>query len=58
MESTIGRFEAAGIELEPAAFVPGSIKLEPSLYVLEKSLRIVSFRTVKRLFMPQESIIS
>ena len=39
---SLRRFKAAGIELEPLPFVPETIKLRPSLLVLEKSIRKLS----------------
>jgi tetratricopeptide (TPR) repeat protein len=36
---SLRKFKAAGIELEPSPFVPGTIKLRPSSLVLEKSIR-------------------
>jgi hypothetical protein len=33
------KFKAAGIELEPSPFVPGTIKLKPASFVLERSIR-------------------
>ena len=36
---SLRRFKAAGIELEPSPFVPETIKLKPSLLVLERSTR-------------------
>jgi len=34
---SLRKFKAAGIELEPAIFVPETIKLAPSLFILDKS---------------------
>jgi membrane protein YdbS with pleckstrin-like domain len=36
---SLRKFKAAGIELEQSPFVPGTIKLKPSLLVLERSIR-------------------
>jgi hypothetical protein len=39
---SLRRFKGAGIELEPAPFIPETIKFGPSLDFLKKSLRALS----------------